>query len=216
MTVAAVRARPEFPRDCVFVTVIDPDGHTELPRGDTVLQPRHTVLLVAKRAEVAAAVTALTSEPGMENERLAMVVEAMRKIDFLAPLGAEELADLARGIVLTRKAKGTVIFNKGDPGATFFLVLSGEVQLGESGVTTEVVKPGGFFGEISLLTGEPRSKAAVAGSDCELAGIGADEFRRVVMANPSVALQMSRTLGHRLAEAAKANSPKVRRRILGF
>ncbi|HEY3445452.1 MAG TPA: NAD-binding protein [Myxococcales bacterium] len=216
MTVAAVRARPDFPRDCVFVTVIDPEGRTELPRGDTVLQPRHTVLLVAKRTEIAAAVTALTAEPGMESERLTAVVEAMRKIDFLAPLGAEELADLARGIVLTRKSKGTVIFNKGDPGATFFLVLSGEVELGDAGVTTEVVKPGGFFGEISLLTGEPRSKTATAGSDAELAGIGLEEFRRVVMANPSIALQMSRTLGQRLAAAAKANSPKARRRILGF
>jgi trk system potassium uptake protein TrkA len=214
-TVAQVRGRPEFPRECVFISVIDPDGKTELPSGNTVLHPRHTVLVVAKRSQVAAAVAALTAEPGFEDPQMDALVQSMRKLDFLSPLGEEDLAELARGIVLERKAKGEIVFKKGDAGAFFYVVVSGEVALSDEGPATEVVTAGGFFGELSLLTGEPRSKTATAASEVELAGIGLDEFRRVVMANPAIALQMSRTLGERLAAAAKAQ-PSGRRRMLGF
>ena len=42
---------------------------------------------------------------------------------------------------------------------------------------------GGFFGEMSLLTGDPRTATVTAVTDCELIEIGADAFRRVVLAD---------------------------------
>ncbi|MBI5548750.1 MAG: NAD-binding protein [Deltaproteobacteria bacterium] len=207
-TVAQVRARPEFPRECVFISMIDPEGRTELPSGNTVLEPRHTVLLVAKRDHVAAAVAALTAEPGLEDAQLQAVIGAMRKIDFLSSLNEDEVESLARGTLLVRKAKGEVLFRKGDPGSVFYMVLAGQVALGDDGPqATEVVEAGGFFGELSLLTSEPRAKTATAHSACELAGVGLEEFRRVVMANPAVALEISRALGQRLSAAARASPP---------
>ncbi len=211
-SVAQVRAEPTFPRDCVFVAMVDPEGRTQLPTGATVLHPGHTVVLVARREQLGDAVAALTAEPPTDSSSVAGLTALLQRIDFLAPLRDEEFAELARGITLVRKRAGEVLYAKGDEGDTFYLLLTGEVALRDAaGTTLEVISSGGFFGEIALLTGEPRSTAAVATApDCEMVAIGRDDFRRVVMGNPSLALEMSRILGQRLADAAKSR-PAPRR-----
>ena len=47
-------------------------------------------------------------------------------------------------------------------------------------------REGGFFGEMSLLTGEPRTATVTAVTDCELIEIGAEAFRRVVLSDAAV------------------------------
>jgi trk system potassium uptake protein TrkA len=97
------------------------------------------------------------------------------------------------------------------------VVVSGQVNLiAEGGRVVEVVKPGGFFGEIALLTGEPRSTSAAAATACELASVGREDFRGVVMANPAMALEMSRILGQRLAKMAQQDrAPQKRKGLFG-
>lgn len=201
-TVAQVRAEPTFPRECVFIGLVDSEGHISLPDGSTVLRPGHTAILVARREQLAEAVHRLTAEP-VGHELPKGMLDSIRAIDFLAPLSDDELEQVGRGIELVRKRAGERIFNKGEPGESFFVLLRGEVSLlGDAGAVVERVQPGGFFGEIALLTGQPRSTDAVADSDVELAAIGREDFQSVVMANPAIALEMSRILGQRLASAS--------------
>lgn len=214
-TVAQVRALPDFPRECVFIGLVDPEGRITLPDGNTVLRAGHTIILVARRAELARAVECLTAEPTREADT--PLAEMLRKVDFLAPLNDAELATVARGAEYQRKEPGEAIFKKGDAGETFYVVVSGQVNLlAEGNRIVEVVKPGGFFGEIALLTGEPRATSATAGSACELATVGRDDFRGVVMANPAIALEMSRILGQRLAKMAQQDKgPQKRKGFFG-
>lgn len=214
-TVAQVRAMPDFPRECVFIGLVDPEGRITLPDGNTVLRAGHTIILVARRAELARAVECLTAEPQRDADT--PLAEMLRKVDFLAPLNDEELATVARGAEYQRKETGEAIFKKGDAGETFYVVVSGQVNLlAEGNRIVEVVKPGGFFGEIALLTGEPRATSATAGSACELATVGRDDFRGVVMANPAIALEMSRILGQRLAKMAQQDKgPQKRKGFFG-
>ena len=214
-TVAQVRAQPDFPRECVFIGMMDPDGHTTLPDGSTVLRAGHTLILVARREELARAVECLTAEPPRET-LTSPLAETLRRVDFLAPLTDEELLTVTRGAESLRKKAGEEIFKKGDTGDNFYVVLSGQVSLvADGGRVVETVKPGGFFGEIALLTGDPRSTGAVASSDCELAAVGREDFRDVVMANPAVALEMSRILGQRLAKAAQQGDASRRKGFFG-
>ncbi len=210
MTVAQVRGQPDFPKECVFIGLVGRDGAIELPSGASVLRAGQTAILVARRSELARAIEALTAESTAEaSAPLAGIAASLRRIDFLAPLSDDELAELARGVELVRRGAGEPVFKKGDPGETFYLVLAGEVALGEDPARPlELVARGGFFGEVSLLTGDPRSASAHATRESELAAIGLDDFRRVVMANPAVALEMSRILGQRLAQATKAQASR--------
>ncbi|ATB29047.1 cyclic nucleotide-binding domain-containing protein [Melittangium boletus] len=214
-TVAQVRAQPDFPRECVFIGVVDPEGRITLPDGNTQLRAEHTLILVARRAELARAVECLTLEPNQANET--PLAELLRTVDFLAPLSGEELLKVAHGAEYLRKQAGEVIFKKGDPGETFYVVVSGQVSLqSEGGRMVETVKPGGFFGEIALLTGEPRATHATAATACELASVGRDDFRGVVMANPAIALEMSRILGQRLSRMSKQDAaPQKRKGLFG-
>jgi trk system potassium uptake protein len=214
-TVAQVRAQPGFPRECVFIGLLDPEGRITLPDGSTVLRAGHTVILVARRAELARAVECLTAQAQRHADT--PLAEMLRKVDFLTPLSDEELSTVARGAEYLRKETGEAIFNKGDAGEAFYVVVSGEVNLlAEGGRVLEVVKPGGFFGEIALLTGEPRSTSAQAATVCELASVGRDDFRGVVMANPAMALEMSRILGQRLAKMAQQDrAPQKRKGLFG-
>ena len=214
-TVAQVRSTPDFPRECVFIGLLDPEGRITLPDGSTVLRAGHTIILVARRAALARAVECLTAEPQREADT--PLATMLRKVDFLAPLSDEELTAVARGAEYLRKEGGEAIFKKGDPGETFYVVVSGQVSLlAEGGRVVETVKPGGFFGEIALLTGEPRLTSAQAASPCELACVGREDFRGVVMANPAMALEMSRILGQRLAKMAQQErTPQKRKGLFG-
>lgn len=207
-TVAQVRAMEGFPRECVFIGMVDPQGRAALPDGSTVLKAGHTIILVARRAQLADAVSFLTAEP-VGTTGVAALAATLRKVDFLAPLNQEELEAVARGAEHLQRPAGTELFRQGDAGESFYVVLAGEVQLKDTGgQAVAMVKPGGFFGELALLTGEPRTATAVTATACELAAVGREDFRSVVMANPGVALEMSRILGERLSRAQGGKAPR--------
>ncbi|WP_093525243.1 cyclic nucleotide-binding domain-containing protein [Stigmatella erecta] len=212
-TVAQVRALEGFPKESLFIGMVDPEGHTAVPDGSTLLRAGHTVILVARRAQLAQVVEFLTAEPSLA-AGITPLTQALRKVDFLMPLNNEHLEGVARGAEFLQRPAGAEIFKKGDPGESFFVVLSGEVKLvGDGGQVLGLVGPGGFFGELALLTGEPRMATALAATTCELAAVGREDFRGMVMANPSVALEMSRILGQRLSRA-QVTPPAVRRKGL--
>jgi trk system potassium uptake protein TrkA len=210
LTVAQVRAQSDFPRDSVFIGLWDEEGGFEIPTGQSVLRPGRMAVLAARRGEMAQVIGALT-ERTATGHAVQNVVAALRRIDFLTPLTDDELASVSRGVELVRKADRQVVFKKGEEGDAFYLVLTGEVTLvNEAGQVVETVRQGGFFGEIALLTGQPRSTTARASGETELAAIGREDFRSVLMANPALALEMSRILGQRLAAAARSDAPRWR------
>ncbi len=91
----------------------------------------------------------------------------LRKIEIFQSLGEEELRALASGMKSESFAPGEVILRQGDDGSTAYLVRSGRVRImlaHESGLSEQIacIEPGGFFGEMSLLTGEPRTASALA------------------------------------------------------
>jgi len=213
-TITEVRAVERFPKECVFIGFIDADGKITLPDGNTVLQPGHTALLVTRREALAQAVESLTSEPPL-HDPVGHLLPALRRVDFLAPLNDAEVERVARSMAVTRRKAGEVLFRKGDEGETFYILLGGEVALSSEGdQVVERVQAGGFFGELSLLTGQPRSATATVQGGAELAEVGRDDFQGIVMANPTIAVAMSRILGQRLANTAK-RAPPARRSFFG-
>jgi CRP-like cAMP-binding protein len=104
---------------------------------------------------------------------------------------------------------GETIVREGDSGGSMFLVNQGHVvvTVGENaespsaGKEVAVIDAGGYFGEMSLLTGEPRTATVRASGDCTVLEISATAFRDYVRDHPEV-------IDH-LAEAAQ-----TRRRTL--
>jgi CRP-like cAMP-binding protein len=101
--------------------------------------------------------------------------------------------------------RGTVLFKEGDTGAEMYLINSGEVILSRKTKQGVVVLAtlgfGEFFGEMSVITNEPRTITAEALTDCRLNVISKDILETLVTGNPLVALSILKKLMFRLEDA---------------
>ena len=96
-----------------------------------------------------------------------------------------------------------VITQRGELGDYFFVVVQGHVQfsmLDASGneLVVDEVGPGGFFGELSMLTGEPRSTRVQALDTVTTVALDRAEFFSFLEAHPAAAIDVLKTLGQRL------------------
>ena len=132
--------------------------------------------------------------------------EALRRIDFLSVLSPEELEIVAREAAIRVYLPGEAVVRQGDAGAEFFFVLDGhaDVRVGEGDKAEPVatLNPTQFFGEMSLLTGEPRSATVVARTKLEVVVVTKEALERPIMVNPLLAERISTVLGERKSEMA--------------
>jgi tetratricopeptide (TPR) repeat protein len=88
-------------------------------------------------------------------------------------LSEEERNALVREMELESHDEGSVIISEGQPGASMYIIASGEVKVfthGAGGATVYLARlgEGDFFGEVSMLSGKPRTATVTAGTDCDL------------------------------------------------
>src|SRR5579864_7140519 len=97
-------------------------------------------------------------------------------VPIFAVLEPDEHAELRRAAKAVVYAAGETIVRQGDCGSSMFVIVDGEAKVTIDPAGQEVARlaSGGFFGEMSLLTGEPRSATVSAVTDCELLEITAD------------------------------------------
>jgi CRP-like cAMP-binding protein len=83
-----------------------------------------------------------------------------------------------------------------------FVVVRGEVVVKVNANQQEVARigEGGFFGEMSLLTGAPRNATVTATRDSEIIEITAEAFKRFVLANPAAVESIGAAVTTRRAE----------------
>jgi len=112
-----------------------------------------------------------------------------------------ELAD--RTLVRSVKA-GQPVITAGEPGHSMYIIREGtlDVMLGAGPADSKVahLKSGNFFGEMSLLTGDPRSATVVAVSDAVLYEIDKEALHPVLARNPHVAEEICRIVELRRLE----------------
>jgi CRP/FNR family transcriptional regulator, cyclic AMP receptor protein len=93
---------------------------------------------------------------------------------------------------------GEVLFKKGDPAQSMYIVLSGELRIDDDGIVYESVSAGGLVGEMALIDRGPRSATITATTDASLAEIDEKRFLFLVREAPSFALNVMRVLTRRL------------------
>jgi small-conductance mechanosensitive channel/CRP-like cAMP-binding protein len=150
-----------------------------------------------------------------EEQRVERLERLLRTAAPFAPLPEDDRRELARLAAEQAFGAGEAIVREGEPGASAFVVLEGTVRVTIGPERREVsrITAGGYFGEMSLLTGDPRSATVSAASDCRVAEITAEDFRRVVLDNPEVLDVISTEVARRRAELAIARSAAARSAI---
>ncbi len=124
------------------------------------------------------------------------------KVELLRPLGEEDRRMLAEDLLPQLFAKEEVVCRQGERGSSFYIIKSGVVSVRlktPEGVESEIsrLRAGDYFGEMSLLTGEPRNSTCLALEDCELLCLDRDSFAVLLAENPPIAKSMSEILYRR-------------------
>ena len=104
------------------------------------------------------------------------------------------------------------------------MIARGESSVTFAGTSGEVarLRSGDVFGEMSLLTGEPRTATVTAATDCDVVEIDAEGFRSVVLANPTVVEHVTAVAAarreeldrHRETHAVSASKIETRQTLL--
>ena len=126
-------------------------------------------------------------------------------IPLFSQLSMQEFIDVA--VVLERRSvkAGTVIVREGDPGDSMFIVSTGEADatVEDNGKTVKVhnFKDGDFFGEMAVLSGEPRNATVTAVKSTELLELRRDNLHKIFSKHPEVEAKI------RLANDERAMNP---------
>jgi CRP-like cAMP-binding protein len=104
--------------------------------------------------------------------------------------------------VLTEPA-GAVLTRTGDPGNEFFLLVDGTARVEVSPEKQGRVGPGDFFGEMSLLDGEPRSATVVAETPIRVLVIERRHFTKLLSEIPQITHTLLATLTRRVRQAER-------------
>ena len=138
-------------------------------------------------------------------------VRRLSETEVFGSIPEEQLAQIA-GVVEDRVVPAnTVIFRQGDPGDSFYIVHTGRVRVfltGEDGIETDLsfLNPGNSFGEISLLTDEPRSTDIESVEETHLFVLKKNEFERVLQEHLAVFKNFIRHMSENTPLSEKASS----------
>lgn len=108
-------------------------------------------------------------------------------VDLFSQLSEEQRRGIAAATTTRMFGNGEAIVRQGAPGTSMFIVCSGEVAVQLEPEQREVarISQGGYFGEMSVLTGEPRTASVVARGDAVVLELDAEAFRALGAADPA-------------------------------
>jgi hypothetical protein len=123
-------------------------------------------------------------------------------IPLFTPLPVTTLERLAARLGHATAEAGTTIVREGDEGDLFYVIVSGTVEVSQSGRHAETLGPENFFGEIALLRDVPRTATCVAETDVELYTLDRKRFVSAVSGHALSAAEAESVASTRLASAA--------------
>jgi len=146
---------------------------------------------------------------------------ALKTVHLFRSLTDEELRTLAAGMDHVRYTTGEVVTRQGSAAHWLYVLTAGsaEIRVDPTSLTAggapreapasakivvaRITAPD-FFGEMSLMTGEPRSADVVALDDLDCYRLGHETFKTVLLARPEIATELSAKLAERKIELIAA------------
>jgi len=141
-----------------------------------------------------------------------------KSINILGDLSSEEIGFLAASSQLIDFPPSAVIIKAGEIGRFLWLVYDGEVEVslpdetGKERVLASLER-GSFFGEMSILTGEPAAANVVSTRSCKAVKIPREVISQVVSRNPKTLMKVTRIITKRLLEDEKFIEEVKERRL---
>ena len=168
----------------------------------------------------------------MRKDEVAKRRQALGQVDLFATFASGELDTLAENMTTAPFVKGSTITRQGRVAHWLYLIVSGEADVWAEDASSRrfvaTLNAGSVFGEMGMMTGEPRRATVTAKTDVECFRLGKAGFESVLRARPDIATEISEVIVARRGqlesarEAANADTnalPRdedIRAKIRGF
>jgi type IV pilus assembly protein PilB len=142
----------------------------------------------------------------VDNEQL---VQFLKNVKLFAELGPDSLAKLGTCLKTAEFPPAEVIVREGAPGVSMYIIKSGLVEVRKKDPATGIdflvaqLSEGAAVGEMSLLTGKPRSATVTTVQPTVVFTLTRADFRNLLTQHPEISLGLARILAERLEDATK-------------
>jgi CRP-like cAMP-binding protein len=136
-------------------------------------------------------------------------------LPLLSDLPADDFAPVIRALKVQRLVDGELVIREGEPGVAFYLVASGQVRVfatdgvGRQIERTRLHEPA-LFGEMSLLTAQPRTASVAVVDEADILEIGRDALAALAAEVPTLGAALDRFARERLLKNLFSTSPLFR------
>lgn len=138
----------------------------------------------------------------------------LKKVPLFSSVPENELELIASMLKDISFKAGENIINEGDFGNCLYIIRHGNVKVTASlqndsdsdsdEIVLSFLSKGDYFGEMSLITGDPRSASIIAEDDVDLWQLSKSDFDSIILKNPDITLTLTHMLSQRLKNANKA------------
>src|SRR5215211_3143724 len=132
-----------------------------------------------------------------------MTVNLLSRIPFFTNLPAEELDRVMAGLEVVNLKPGEILFREGDTGDHMYVIVDGELEILKGPNTDEemilnTIHAGEYIGEMSLITGAPRTASVRSRGDVILLSMNRVQLMDLLQRHPHLANDMVGVLSQRL------------------
>jgi putative ABC transport system ATP-binding protein len=120
------------------------------------------------------------------------ICEFFKEVEAFKSLSPGELTNITEHVTRRHFDAGQVVIHEGDPGEELFLISEGEVEIVREDHEVARLGPAEFFGELSLISGEPRNATVVATSPLDTYVLGKAQLRAAMQKSATFREQLRR------------------------
>jgi CRP/FNR family transcriptional regulator, cyclic AMP receptor protein len=125
-------------------------------------------------------------------------IRHLERVPIFEDCSLKQLRSIADISKIVEVPERTVLCRSGEPGEEFFILIDGTAHVTVSPKKRASIRPGEFFGEMSLLDGEPRSATVKAKTDLRVLVIERLHFWKLLREVPELTERMLVTLSRRI------------------
>ena len=123
---------------------------------------------------------------------------ALGEVPLFAHCTSKDLEFIASRTDEVAVPAGRELVRQGQPGDTFYVLLEGEADVDVDGESRPTLRPGNFFGEISMLDRGPATATVVTRTPVRLMVMSHSQFRDAVKGSDDLLGRVMAAMGERL------------------
>jgi small-conductance mechanosensitive channel/CRP-like cAMP-binding protein len=136
------------------------------------------------------------------------IYAGLRSLPLFVGLSDDQIRTISEKSSIQRFTGDEELVRQGDTGDSMYVIKSGGVRVmvsagGGEGRLVAHLGPGDIFGEMSLLTGEPRAASVIADSETEVVTITKADFSSIISSDASLVEDLSRALSERMQQLSE-------------